>query len=151
MVTEQNRTRPVLYVEDVKEGLELPPLVKRPTTLTLFRYSAVTWNAHKIHYDREYVKEEGYPDVLVQGHLHGAYLVQLLTDWMGSQGVLRKFGWSNRRPAFPGDTLSCRGRVTRVYQQDGEHRVELEVWEENQRGEQLVPGTATVALPSRNP
>lgn len=138
-----------LFIEDVHEGLEIPPLTKHPTQVTLFRYSAVTWNAHRIHYDKEYAQEEGHADVLVQGHLHGAYLVQMLTDWIGPFGVLKKFGWSNRRPGFAGDTLTCRGRVTRVYEQDGEHLADCEVWEENQRGETLAPGTATVALPTR--
>jgi len=150
MTAETVGARPPIYVEDVHEGMEIPSLVKRPSTVTLFRYSAVTWNSHKIHYDREYVKEEGYRDVLVQGHLHGAYLVQMLTDWMGSQGVLKKFGWTNRRPGFPGDTLTCRGRVTRLYEEDGQHLVDCEVWEENQDGETCVPGTATIALQSRS-
>src|SRR5581483_1144772 len=91
----------------------------------------------------------GHADVLVQGHLHGAYLVQMLTDWIGPFGVLKKFGWSNRRPGFAGDTLTCRGRVTRVYAQNGEHLADCEIWEENQRGDVCAPGTATVALPSR--
>ncbi len=143
------RRTDVLYIEDVAEGDEIAPLEKRPTMVTLFRYSAATWNAHRIHYDLEYAREEGHRDVLVQGHLHGAYLVQMLTDWMGPQGVLRKFGWSNRRPGFPGDVLTCSGRVTRVYREDGEHRVDCEIWEENQHGEVCAPGTATVALPSR--
>lgn len=138
-----------VYFEDVQEGMELPSLAKQPTTIALFRYSAMTWNAHRIHYDQEWARHEGYPEVLVQAHLHGAYLTQLVMDWMGPGGLLRKLSWSNRRFATPGDTLTCKGRVTRKYVADGQRYVECEIWEENQKGEVCAPGTALVVLPSR--
>ena len=148
-MTETTAPRPPLYSDELREGTEIPPLEKRPTTVTLFRYSAITWNPHRIHYDKEYAATEGHPDVLVHGHLHGAYLVQMLMDWIGPQGVLKKFGWSNRRPGFAGDTLTCRGRVTRAYEENGEQLFDCEIWEENQRGEVCAPGNATVSLPRR--
>lgn len=138
-----------LYYEDVEEGTEVPALVKRPTPITLFRYSAVTWNPHRIHYDKDWAQHEGYPDVLVQAHLHGAYLTQMLMDWIGPSGLLRKLSWSNRRFAIPGDTLTCKGRVTRKDVADGQNCLECEIWEENQQGEVCVTGSALVALPSR--
>jgi len=128
------------------EGSEIPSLVKQPSQVALFRFSAATWNAHRIHYDREYAASEGYSNVLVQGHLHGAYLTQMLLDWLGDAGTIRRFEWSNRRPAFPGDTLTCRGRVLRVYEEGGATLVDCEIWEENQHGEVCAPGSATVAL-----
>ena len=140
-----------LYFEDVEEGVELPPLVKRPTTVALFRYSAVTWNPHRIHYDEAWARHEGYPNVLVQAHLHGAYLTQMVMDWIGPHGILRKLSWSNRRLAVPGDTLTCRGKVTRKYIAEGRHHVECEIWAENQNGEVCAPGAALVLLPSRAP
>ena len=68
-------------LSDVRAGDELPRLTKRPTALNLFRFSAVTWNAHRIHYEPEYARSEGHPDILVQAHLHGSYLSQLVMDW----------------------------------------------------------------------
>lgn len=140
--------RPTLCTEDIHEGMEIPPLVKQPTQVALFRFSAVTWNAHRIHYDRDYAASEGYPNVLVQGHLHGAYLTQMLLDWIGPGGVLRRFQWSNRRPAFPGDTLTCRGRVMQIYREGDLTLVDCDIWEENQNGAICAPGRATVVLPS---
>ena len=82
-----------------------------PTTTQLFRYSAVTWNSHRIHYDQAYARSEGYPDVLVQSHLHGAFLAQLCTDWAGRVGTLTRLQVSVRRFAVPGDVLVCRARL----------------------------------------
>ncbi len=72
-----------LYFEDVSAGTAITPLVKHPSTVGLFRFSAMTWNAHRIHYDKAYAQTEGYPDVLVQSHLHGSYLAQAVMDWGG--------------------------------------------------------------------
>jgi acyl dehydratase len=47
------------------------------------------------------------------------------------------------------DTVTCRGRVVAKSSKDDAHLVELEVWAENQRGEKVVSGRATVGLPSR--
>ncbi len=137
------------YFEDVDVGAELRPLVKVPTTIQLFRYSAVTWNAHRIHYERAYALSEGHPDVLVQAHLHGAFLAQLVADWAGPRARLVTFGWSNRGRSVPGDTLTCTGRVTAKRVEGDRHLVDLEIVETNQRGELCAPGKATVALPAR--
>jgi acyl dehydratase len=137
------------YFEEVMVGVDLPALAKAPTPVQLFRYSAVTWNAHRIHYEREYAQREGHPDVLVQAHLHGAFLAQMVMDWAGPAARLVTFGWSNRGRAVPGDTLTCTGRVTAKRAEGGRNLVDLELLEKNQRGEVCAPGKATVALPSR--
>lgn len=140
---------PQRYFSEVKEGDALGPLVREPSEVTLFRYSAVTWNSHRIHYDRDYaVKIEGHPSVLVQAHLHGAYLMQLAMDWMGPAGILRKLKWQNRQRAVAGDVLTCRGRVVEKYQESGRFFVRCEIWEENGRGEICAPGEAVVELPA---
>ena len=137
------------YYEDVKIGIELPALVKVPTSVQLFRYSAVTWNAHRIHYERDYALREGHPDVLVQAHLHGAFLLQMIMNWIGPRGRILTFGWSNRGRAIPGDTLTCTGRVTATRIESGRCLVDRDVAENNQRAELCAPGKATVMLPSR--
>jgi hydroxyacyl-ACP dehydratase HTD2-like protein with hotdog domain len=137
-----------LYFEEVEPGAAIALLVKRPTNVQLFRYSAATWNAHRIHYDKEYARVEGYDDILVQSHLHGCFLVQMVMDWAGPRARLVRFSWQNRRMALPGDQLTCTGLVTGKYQADGICYVECRLEERNQRGETCAPGTAVIALPS---
>ena len=138
-----------LYFEDVEVGSEITPLVKRPGNVQLFLFSTVTRNAHRIHYDKDFANVEGHEDCLVHGPLQGAFLVQLMTDWIGKHGVLKKISYQNRARAYVGDTMTCKGRVTRKYAEDGENRVDCEIWDERQTGEVCAPGTATVSLPSR--
>jgi len=138
-----------LFYEDVQLGYQLPELTKKPTYLQLFRYSAVTWNTHRIHYDQSYAREEGYPDVLVQSHLHGAFLTQLCTDWMGLQGKLKMLTVSVKRFAVPGDTLICKGTVSAKKVEDGEGIVIVMLEEVNQKGEVCAPGEAIIQLPMK--
>lgn len=134
------------YARDLAEGAQLPVLEKRPTTVALFRFSAATWNPHRIHYDTGYARQEGYDDILVQSHLHGCFLTQLVTDWMGPDGTLLRIGWQNRGIAYPGEVLRCTGTVTSV-SPDGV--VELALEERAADGRLCAPGTAVVRLPLR--
>jgi hydroxyacyl-ACP dehydratase HTD2-like protein with hotdog domain len=143
----KERSQP--YAEDVNIGDELPPLEKTPTAVQLFRYSAVTWNAHRIHLEPEYARKEGHPDILVQAHLHGAFLAQLVTDWAGPQGRMKQFGWRNRGRAVPGDRLRCSGKVIAKRSVNGEQLFDLELLETNQQSENCAQGRATVSLPAK--
>lgn len=135
-----------LHAGDVAVGDRIGELVVRPTEVTLFRFSAVTWNPHRVHFDARYAAEEGYPGVLVQSHLHGSWLARLVVEWAGPRARLRRFGWQNRRYAVPGDELRCTGVVVGV---DGP-LVRCRVEETNQHGETCAPGWATVELPRRD-
>lgn len=134
------------YFEDVRVGDAVPAVVWTPSRLQLFRVSAITWNPHRIHYDPDYAREEGYPDVLVQAHLHGCYLLDTVLAWGGRDTQVVRFSWRNQAMAVPGDTLTCSGKVVDVAN-GGEVHCELE--ERNQRDELCAPGTATVVLPRR--
>jgi hydroxyacyl-ACP dehydratase HTD2-like protein with hotdog domain len=134
-----------IHVEDVSVGDELPAVVKRANRAQLFLYSAATWNPHRIHYDADYARYEGHPDIIVHGPLQGAWFTQYLTDWIGSRGRLVQTGWQNRASALPDQDLTFRGRVTAV---DGD-LVSLDVWEEGPEGRVLMPGRAVVRLPRR--
>lgn len=143
------QTRQDRYYEDVHEGMEIAPVTRTVTTTQMFLYSAVTRNAHRIHYEEKFAHAEGLPAVLVQGPLQGAQLSAYVTDWMGPQGFLKRFSYANRGMALPGQPLTLKGRISRKYESDGRHAVDLEVWEENASGDMLVPAKATVLLPSR--
>lgn len=135
------------YLEEINIGQEITPRKTSPTAVQLFRYSALTWNAHLIHYNKEYAQSEGYPDILVQAHLHGAFLASALTDWMGPDGRLLSYGWKNYKFAVPGDELTCKARVVDINEEN--NIITCEIYEENQDGEICARGKATLRLPSK--
>ncbi|CAG4882256.1 Mesaconyl-C(4)-CoA hydratase [Georgfuchsia toluolica] len=81
-----------------------------PDPVLLFRFSALTYNGHRIHYDREYVtREEFYPALVVQGPL----LATLLLDLVGAQVAdkrVAKFSFRAVRPAFDTASFTVSGK-----------------------------------------
>lgn len=136
-----------LYFEDVTVGMVVPPLTKTPSNTLLFLYSAITWNPQRIHFDKDYTLSEGYREIVVHGPLRGAFLSQLLTHWIGDEGVLKKLSYANRDIAYVNEPLICKGRVTRTWVENGQGAVECEIWAENAHGTRLTLGQATALVP----
>lgn len=135
------------YYEDVVEGDALPPLTKAINTAQMMMYGAATWDFMRVHYDTDYARERGFPQAFVDGQMLGAYLAQLVVDWAGDPGALRRLNLRYRSFAFPGDTVTCSGHVTRLMIEGEEAFAECEVVAANQDGDILAgPGLAVVAL-----
>jgi len=138
-----------LFWEDVEEGTEITPLVKEPTTQQLVRWAGASGDFYQIHYDKDFALGNALPGVIIHGALKSAWLGQLLGDWVGESGTVKKYGCSYRGMDVPGDKLTCKGKVVRKYVEGDEHLVDCEMWLENSQGQQTTPGTAVLALPSK--
>jgi acyl dehydratase len=149
-----------VHWEDVKEGDEIPRLIKLCSPQQLVLWAAASGDFYQIHYDERFAKANGLQDIIVHGALKGAFLGQLLHDWAGAKGRIKSFACSYRGMDFTGQEIICRGLVARKYEQDGDHLIDLEIWTEtgkanddgrpkNPEGMKTTPGTATVVLPRR--
>ncbi len=138
-----------LYYEDVAVGGEITTLTKQPTTRQLVMWAGASGDFNPIHYDKDLALSRGLPGVVVHGQLAGCFLGQMLTDWIGEKGHLRKLSLSYKGMNFPGEALTCKGTVTKKYIEDGQHFVACSLWTENPKGEKTVTGTAVVTLPTR--
>lgn len=137
----ESKCEPAVFSR-LQVGAELPELRKTPTRTMLFRFSGVTWNAHRIHYDAAYARSEGHPDVLVQATMHGGFLLEMLRRFVGPRGAILDFKYSNRARALPDEALTFGGRVNAVDVQTRE--VECEIWGRKADGTACAPGTARV-------
>ena len=142
-------TEPVVYWEDVEEGQEIRTFVRQTDLMHWNRYAAVNDEFLYIHMDPDYAKSIGQPDVFGMGNLRLGYLHNLPRGWIGEAGDIKRVGCQYRALNLRYDVLTGRGRITRKYVDNNEHLVDLDVWVENQRGENTCPGVATVRLPSR--
>jgi acyl dehydratase len=139
-----------VYFDDVTVGDALPPLVKGPIQqIQLTRYAGASGDFNPIHQDEEFAKAAGMGGVFAHGMLSMGFVAQAVTDWAGA-GRVRKIGVRFAALVRPKDTVTCRARVVGTAQKDGMNLVELDVWAENQKGEKVVTGKATVTLPSRD-
>lgn len=103
----------------------------------LFRYSALTFNGHRIHYDRDYATQvEGYPGLVVHGPLLATLLIELLKSEMPGAQLLG-FDFRAVRPTFDLHPFTVNGRPSA----DGRS---IELWAEDHEGWLTMQATATV-------
>ena len=108
----------------------------RPDDVLLFRYSALTFNGHRIHYDRRYVTEvEGYPGLIVHGPLIATLLLDLLRRHL-PDAVVARFSFRALSPLFDIAEFTVNGR------RDGDSTVAL--WAANADGGLAMDATATL-------
>lgn len=82
-----------------------------PDEVALFRYSAATFNGHRIHYDLPYTREvEGYPGLVVQGPFAATMLLSVLAEQTGRQ--VASFSYRGMKPLFAGDALTIALKAT---------------------------------------
>ncbi len=103
----------------------------------LFRYSALTFNGHRIHHDRKYVTEaEGYPGLVVHGPLVATLLLDLLRRQLPG-AMVRHFGLRAIAPLFDIASFEVCGK------QDGDKAISL--WARNAEGHLAMEASATLA------
>ena len=106
-----------------------------PDPVLLFRYSALTFNGHRIHYDRKYVTEtEGYPGLIVHGPLIATLLVDLLRR--NTDAPLKSFKFRAVSPLFDIAPFSVHGRPGA----DGQ----VALWARNAQGNLAMEAEAVV-------
>ncbi|WP_085981031.1 MaoC family dehydratase N-terminal domain-containing protein [Rhodopseudomonas sp. B29] len=99
----------------------------------LFRYSALTFNGHRIHYDRDYVtKVEGYPGLIVHGPMQAALLVEFAAKLKGA--APKTFAYRGVQPLFDGAEFSVNANAA------GD---KLELWTANADGVPTMKATAS--------
>ena len=133
--------RDVLPVGDSASSAKLAPTDAHwsrqisPDPVQLFRYSALTFNGYRIHYDRTYAtKVEGYPGLIV----HGPLIASLLTDLVSRElpdRTIGEFSFRAIAPLFDTEPFSVHGRV----EPEGRHVV---LWAANSRGELAMQAEA---------
>src|SRR3954471_19311275 len=115
-----------------------PPVAKHREThvsdpVLLFRYSALTFNGHRIHYDRDYVtKVEGYPGLIFHGPLQAALIVEFAAKLHGGIAP-KKFNYRGVQPLFEGGEFSINANDTSAG---------MELWIANAEGQPTMKGIA---------
>jgi len=139
----------IVYRETPQAGATRPPpkpappdaawsRIITPDPVLLFRYSALTFNGHRIHYDRDYVtKVEGYPGLIVHGPLIATLLADLLRRNL-PDAVMRSFNFRAVGSLFDTEPFTLCGRPDA----DGRN---VTLWAQNQRGELAMQAEVVLA------
>ena len=139
----------IVYREAARPGEPSPPPQAAPAgavwhreivpdDVLLFRYSALTFNGHRIHYDRRYVTEvEGYPGLIVHGPLIATLLMDLLRRER-PDATVRSFEFRAVRPTFDLHPFSVNG----IPSADGKS---VRLWAQDHEGWLTMDATAVLA------
>ncbi len=134
-----------LKFDSVKVGDEIPKFVVEGVTRPDFvRYAGASGDFVPLHYDQTFVEAAGIPTVFAQGMYTAGLLSKALTDWCGI-GNVRQFKVRFATRVWPGDVVTCTGKVTSKSEKNGEKVVEGELIVLNQKGEPAIRGSFRAA------
>lgn len=130
----------------VTVGAALPDLQLGPISRAMLAYYAGASGDHNpVHIDIDFAKRAGLPDVFAHGMLSFGVLARAVTQWAGI-GRLREFGARFVSITQVHDTITCKARVTELFEVDGERRARLAVVAVAQDGRETLTGDAVVSL-----
>ena len=127
--------------DNFRVGDELPRLRHTVTTFQLFRYSAVTWNPHRIHFDEPHAREEGHAGLALHSHLRAALALRCITEGLGPAWRVTNVDYRLRKPVYAPAEVVYTARITVI---DGDSMT-VELSEESPSGEVGFEGTARVS------
>src|SRR5438067_895296 len=134
------------YWSELRVGDDLPPLTKPAIDrVQIVRYAASSGDFNRLHLDEPYAHAVGFPGLFAPGMLAMAFVGQLLTAWL-RRGHVRKLGARFVKIVWPGDELTCHGRIAELRRDAGACYADVEAWAENQKGELVLRGQATCEL-----
>ena len=136
----------IVYREAAKKGEPLPPGKQAleitqwtrsvmPDSVMLFRYSALTFNGHRIHYDKDYAAgEEHYPGLVVHGPLQATLLLDLCRHH--AERPVKRFEYRAQFPMFAGQPFTVNGVFDSA-------TAKADIWTADSGGNYAMRGTVT--------
>lgn len=111
----------------MEPGTRLPERTFGPVTMTdIVRYQGASGDMNPMHHDDELARSAGYPAAIGVGMLGAGWLAAYCTEQFGEETV-RRFRTRFTQVVYRGDRLVASGEVVRVFDRDGETRVELSI------------------------
>ncbi len=139
----ERRSDPALW----EEGTRLPAFSKEIQQETINRYARASKDFNPIHIDEDFARKTPLGGTVAHGMLILAYVSEMMTAAFGMDWVTTgKLNVRFRSPARPGDTLTVGGQITRIETVGDKAVVHCDVLCQNQSGEALITGNASVEL-----
>ena len=129
--------------ETVKVGDERSFDLQDVSRTHFVRYAGGGGDFNPIHHDQTFAEKAGLPTVFGMGMFTAGVLSRVPAEWFGPTSV-KRYAIRFTSRIWPGDTLTCRGTVVRVYDEAGTRHADLELAALNQKGETLIRAEATV-------
>jgi len=137
-------------LSEICKGLTLPPVVKHITQEKINLYAQASGDFNPIHVDEAFAAKTPLGGTIAHGMLILAYVSQMMTQAFGKNWASNgKLSIRFKAPARPGDTVTVRGKVDSIEDQEGVSSVSCSVECCNQKDETIITGGAMVKLSSQ--
>jgi len=132
--------------DSIAEGSELPVLEKQPGVTQLVKYAAGSGDFNPLHHDFQFPQAKQLGSIIVHGRFKYATLGEFVSNWLGHNGRVRKISCQYRGMDFPDKKITCKGSVSRKWEEGGEKLAEVAIWTEDEDGKKTTPGEAMVVF-----
>lgn len=132
--------------ENIQEGDAVPELKKKPGVTQLVKYAAGSGDFNPLHHDFNFFQSKAIGSIIVHGKFKYASLGEVVSNWLGHKGRIQKISCQYRGMDFPDKEFTCKGKVDRKWEENGQKLVELSVWTETEEGKVNTPGKAVVVF-----
>lgn len=134
-----------LTFEELKPDMELPELVKPPVErVQLVKYAGASGDFNPLHTVDAFAQSAGLSGVIAHGMLSMGFLGQYVRALVGTYADIKQIGVRFGNMTFPGDVLTCKGKVISVEQTEEGKVAKFEIACVKQSGDVVTKGTATV-------
>jgi len=132
--------------ESIQVGDKLLELKKQPGVTQLVKYAAGSGDFNPLHHDYNFFQSQALGSIIVHGRFKYASLGELVSNWLGHEGRIKKISCQYRGMDYPDKQFTCKGQVDKKWEEGGEKLAELTIWAEDEAGKQTTPGKAIVAF-----
>ena len=137
---------PKLYWDSIEKGEQVAPITKPAVTrVQIAKFAGASQDWSPLHLDDDFAKGAGYGGVFAHGAIALSFATEAVSRWLENGRVLAVTG-KFRKLVWPGDMLRMTGMVADRYEANGEARIDVDVWAENQNHDSVMQGTVTCVL-----
>jgi acyl dehydratase len=134
--------------KDIKTGDSIPALVKSAIDrVQISQFAAAANDFNPMHVDEMLAKANGYHGVCAHSQLASSYIEEMLRKFADNMKIFN-IEVTFHKLIWPGDALTSKGVVSKLYEEDGQFKMDIELWTENQNQDVVLKGTAVCVLES---
>ncbi|MDP2340803.1 MAG: MaoC/PaaZ C-terminal domain-containing protein [Deltaproteobacteria bacterium] len=137
---------PQLYWDTIELGDPVTPLSKPAVTrVQIAKFAGASQDWSPLHIDDDFAKSAGYGSVFAHGATSLGFAIEAVQKWLENGRVLMSTS-TFQKLVWPGDILTAKGVVVNRYEKNGEPRIDVDVWAENQNHDIVMKGQVTCLL-----
>ena len=138
----------LIYVtaKDIRVGQVLPSTTHKVTRRNILLYGKMVGGFNPVHEDEVIAEELGFEHIIAHGVMHLNYITQILCDFAGHPGGIKKIDVELLKPVYPDDEITARAVIETVEETGALLTITCRVWSEKADGTLVIEGSATLEI-----